>query len=122
MILGTFKTGSGTEVSAKTLAESVVVTHDGNEYPLSDVLAALMADPVETVEVAATEIAAATAYTVPQYIVGCCHISVYLNGMKLACGERGAFVEVCDNDAASTTMHVTDVVPSGTEIIVRVGR
>lgn len=120
MILGSFKLKDGTEL--KTHAASVVVTVDGDKYSLSEVLEALLQDPVETAEVAESDIEPATAYTVPQYIVGCGNISVFLNGMKLACGVSGGFVEVGDQDAASTTINFNAAVPSGTEIIVRVGR
>lgn len=120
MITGSFKLKDGTEL--KTHAESVVVTVDGEKYPLSEVLEALLQDPVETVEVAESDIEPETAYTVPQYIVGCGNISVFLNGMKLACGDSGGFVEVGDKDTTSTTINFNAAVPSGTEIIVRVGR
>ena len=120
MIPGTFKLKDGTELAIRDT--NVVVTIEDTQYPLSKVLEVLLQDPVETVEVAESDIEPATAYSVPQYIVGCGNICVFLNGMKLACGEAGGFVEVGDQDSASTTINFNDSIPAGTEIIVRVGR
>lgn len=123
MITGTFKQKNGTELGPRTQAKSVLVQIGDDTYTLAEVLSAIMQDPVESVSASRDEdIAANTDYTVPEYIVGCANISVYLNGLKVSCGSNGGFVEVGTQDSLSTTIQFLDTVAKDVEIIVRVGR
>lgn len=123
MLKGTFKTKNGEPVSAITLAESVKVTLEKGEYSLADVLSILAQDPIESVDAGRdADIAAGTEYTVPQYVVGCSNISVYLDGLKVSCGTGGGFVEVGTTNTVSTAIKFNSAVPKEVEIIVRVGR
>ena len=108
---GTLKNKLGSPIWPETVASAVTVQMDNEQYPLDAVLAALDTDPVEHYSASrSNDIAGGTSYTVPQYIVGASHISVYLDGLKCALGQP------------STSITFTDTVDKTTSILVRVGR
>jgi len=118
---GTLKTKGGDPIWPDTVASSVTVEMDGEQYPLDAVLTALDTDPVESCSAGRDfDIAMGEEYTVPQYIVGASHISVYLNGLKCAPGTD--FSEVGISGEPSTSITFADTVEKGISILVRVGR
>lgn len=118
---GTLKNKDGSPLWPNTVAAAVNVDVDGEQYPLDAVLTALDTDPVESFSSSRPkDLAVGESYTVPQYIVGASHISVFLSGLK--CAQGADFVEVGALGEPSTTITFTHIVDKNMSILVRVGR
>ena len=118
---GILKSKDGNPIWPETVAASVTVDVEGEQYPLDAVLTALDTDPVEAFSASREkDLPAGTTYAVPQYIVGASHISVFLSGLK--CAQGADFVEVGALGEPSTTITFTHIVDKNMSILVRVGR
>lgn len=118
---GILKSKDGNPIWPETVAASVTVDVEGEQYPLDAVLTALDTDPVEAFSASREkDLPAGTTYAVPQYIVGASHISVFLSGLKCALGVD--FNEVGVAGEPSTSITFTESMDRDTSILARVGR
>ncbi len=116
MAFGTLKKKDGTPIYLNS-----VYTIDGTDYSLSDIAAALVRDPVQTIsESRDSELSAGTEYTVPQYVVGRNNLVVYLDGVRLFAGAESGFTEIGEAGSLSTAIKFSSNVAADVQIVARV--
>lgn len=115
-VYGTLKTKDGTPV----YLHSGYTVNDVT-YSLNDLVTALVTDPVEQVSNSRdADIEANVAYTVPEYVVGCGNIAIYLDGVRVFAGADNDFVEVGSDNEFSTAIQFNKAVAKDTQIVARV--
>ena len=122
--MATLKQKNGASIYLQTRAEDVIIELDGETYNLKEVLQAVLKDSVEQIDNERDSILyAGENYTVPQYVVGCGNIAVYLDGLKISSGDGScSFTEIGDADTVSTTIQFNSDIQKDVQILVRIGR
>lgn len=120
-VYGTLKTKDGTPVYLHSALTGASVTVDGKEYSITDIVTALVKAPVEQVSNSRdADIEANVAYTVPEYVVGCGNIAIYLDGVRVFAGADNDFVEVGTTGAVSYKVQFNKSVAKDVQIVARV--
>lgn len=113
-VFGTLKQKDGTPVYLNTALKI-----DGATYSLNDVITELLKIPVEQVSNSrASDITSGDTYTVPEYVVGCNNLAVYLDGVRAFAGID--FTEAGDVDTLSTTITFNNSIAKDVQIVARV--
>lgn len=113
-VFGTLKQKDGTPVYLNTALKI-----DGEIYSLSDVITELIKVPEQTISESRTaDIAAGDSYTVPEYVVGCDNLAVYLDGVRAFAGTD--YSEVGNANTLATTITFNNSIAKDVQIVARV--
>lgn len=113
-VFGTLKQKDGTPVYLNTALKI-----DGDTYSLNDVITELLKVPDQAAsETRSANIASGDTYTVPEYVVGCNNLAVYLDGVRAFAGID--FTEVGDADTLSTSITFNNSIAKDVQIVARV--